>query len=125
MVSGPDAAALADQVWPCYDSVLGDFDDYEVWRSDLFGRHAGREGFRLAVAVGVGTVVGFSWGYVGQRGQYWSDLAYAALPADVADEWIGGHFELVELAVLPSVGGPASVKRFMIASSTVSTGAAC
>lgn len=102
LIVGRDAAALADQVWPCYDAVFGDFDDYEVWRTELFERHAGREGFRLAVAVSDGTVVGFSWGYVGQRGQYWSDLAYEALPQDVADDWIGGHFELVELAVLPS-----------------------
>lgn len=105
LIAGRDAVALADQVWPCYDRVFGDVDDYEVWRSELFDRHAGREGFRLAVALDVGTVVGFSWGYVGRRGQYWSDLAYEALAADVADEWIGGHFELVELAVLPSSRG--------------------
>lgn len=102
LIDGHDAVALADQVWPCYDTVFGDFDDYGAWRSDLFERHAGREGFRLAVAIDGGTVVGFSWGYVGQRGQYWSDLAFEALPRDIAAEWIGGHFELVELAVLPS-----------------------
>lgn len=102
LVSGPDALELAGQVWPCYDAVFGDFEDYESWRSDLFERHAARQGFRLAVALEDGTLSGFSWGYVGHRGQYWSDLAYEALPHEVAADWVGGHFELVELAVLPS-----------------------
>jgi ribosomal protein S18 acetylase RimI-like enzyme len=29
----------------------------------------------------------------------------AALPPPVADQWIGGHFEFVELAVLPAFRG--------------------
>lgn len=102
LVPAVDAPVLAGQVWTCYDAVFGDFDDFDVWRTDLFERHAGRDGFRLAVAVMEAEVVGFSWGYVGARGQYWSDLAYAALPPDIAADWIGGHFELVELAVLPA-----------------------
>jgi GNAT superfamily N-acetyltransferase len=40
-------------------------------------------------------------GYIGERGQYWTDLAREALPAEVADDWVGGHFEFVELGVLP------------------------
>ena len=99
---GPVAAAgLAEQLWPCYDEVFGDFSDFETWRSDMFGRHTARSGYRLAVAVDGPVVAGFSWGYVGERGQYWADLAAGALPARVADEWVGGHFEFVELAVLP------------------------
>lgn len=102
LTTGADAIALGDQVWPCYAAVFGDFDCYERWRSDLFERHAAREGFRLAVAVEGERLVGFSWGYVGQRGQFWSDLVHEALPHDVVTDWVGGHFELVELAVLPS-----------------------
>jgi ribosomal protein S18 acetylase RimI-like enzyme len=93
------ALELADQVWPCYQEVFGDFDDAAAWRADLFDRHAGREGFRLAVARERDMVAGFSWGYVGQRGQYWPDLVCAALSPALADEWVGGHFEFVELAV--------------------------
>ena len=101
VVTGSQAAALAGDVWPCYDAVFGDVADEATWRADLVGRHAAREGFRLAAArTDDGTVVGFAWGYVGRRGQYWADLVHEALPADVADVWVGGHFELVELAVL-------------------------
>jgi ribosomal protein S18 acetylase RimI-like enzyme len=95
------AAGLARQVWPCYRDVFGDFDDFDTWRRDLFDPHAGRDGYRLAVALDGPTVAGFSWGYVGQRGQYWTDLVCAALPASVTDQWAGGHFEFVELAVSP------------------------
>jgi ribosomal protein S18 acetylase RimI-like enzyme len=94
------AERLADRLWPCYEAVFGDFDDLEIWRRDLFNRHAARAGYRLAVATDGDMVAGFAWGYVGERGQYWTDLVSGVLPREVADEWVGGHFEFVELAVL-------------------------
>lgn len=99
------AIGLAGQVWLCYRDVFSDFGDVDTWRRNLFERHAGRDGYRLAVAMDGLTVAGFSWGYVGQRGQYWTDLVCAALPASVTDLWAGGHFEFVELAVSPSYRG--------------------
>ncbi|MEU4198021.1 GNAT family N-acetyltransferase [Kribbella sp. NPDC026611] len=102
LLGGVDALPLAEQVWLCYDAVFGDSADFDTWRSDLFERHAARDGYRLAIAADEGRVVGFSWGYVGQRGQYWSDLVCKALPRELADEWVGNHFEIVELAILPS-----------------------
>jgi ribosomal protein S18 acetylase RimI-like enzyme len=115
-----DAPHLAPEIWPTYQEVFGDFDTYDHWRTDLYDRHASRDGYRLVTAaddsavdgsavVGSGVVgsgiVGFGWGYTGQRGQYWSDLVCEALPAAITDEWVGGHFELVELAVLPAYRG--------------------
>ena len=103
VVCGSDALPLAASIWPVYEQVFGDFADVETWRSDLFDRHAGRDGHRLAVAsADEEQVVGFAWGYVGLRGQYWSDMVDQALPQDVASVWVGGHFEIVELAVLPT-----------------------
>ncbi len=96
------AMALAGRIWPCYRDVFGDFADMQAWRDSMYDRHAGREGYRLAVGLAGSLVAGFSWGYVGQSGQYWTDLVCEALPASVTDEWVGGHFEFVELAVLPS-----------------------
>lgn len=92
---------LADQVWPCYDEVFGDFSDFAAWRTDMFARHATRSGYRLMVAAEDATVAGFSWGYLGERGQYWADLVADALPDRTADEWVGGHFEFVTLGVAP------------------------
>jgi hypothetical protein len=72
------AAGVADRIWPCYEAVFGDFGDAETWRRDMFERHAARAGYRLAVATDGGMVVGFAWGYIGQRGQYWTDLVRGA-----------------------------------------------
>ena len=95
------AARRAEDVWRCYDAVFGDRPDFVQWRSQMYGPHCARDGFRLALATEQDAVIGFAWGYIGSRGQYWSDLVEQALP-QVAHEWVGGHFEFVELAVLPS-----------------------
>jgi ribosomal protein S18 acetylase RimI-like enzyme len=100
-----DVDHLAAQIWPVYETVFGDFESYELWRADLFDRHAARDGYRLVTAVDDSTLVGFGWGYTGQRGQYWSDLVCNSLPQAITDEWVGGHFEVVELAVLPGCRG--------------------
>lgn len=101
LLTGSDAPSLAARVWPCYDQVFGDFTDYATWRSELFERHAGRDGYRLAVAIRGDQVTGFAWAYIGQRGQYWTDLVHNTLPPEVVAQWVGGHFEFIELAVLP------------------------
>lgn len=102
LLTGSGALPLAANVWACYDQVFGDFADYATWRSELFERHAGRDGYRLAAAtIDADQVIGFAWGYVGQRGQYWSDLVHDALPREVVEQWVGDHFEFVELAVSP------------------------
>lgn len=98
----PEATAgLAQEIWPCYDEVFGDFPDFETWRTDMFARHATRDGYRLVVATSGTHVAGFAWGYIGERGQYWADLAANSLPEPVAGEWVGGHFEFVTIGVAP------------------------
>ena len=68
-------------------------------------QHVARKGFRLAVATVDDRMVGFGYGYTGERGQWWSDRVVERLPAEITDEWVGGHFEFVELAVDPKVQG--------------------
>ena len=68
-------------------------------------RHVEREGFRLAEATVGGVLVGFAYGYTGQRGQWWTDRVVSLAPAEIVDAWVGGHFEFVELAVDPAVQG--------------------
>lgn len=88
--------------------------------------HAGRSGFRLVGAVeararagagsptaddvppgrdGRGELLGFAYGYTGERGQWWSDWVAATAPRHVVDAWVGGHFEVVEIAVRGSAQG--------------------
>lgn len=104
IVDGKAAAAYAAPVFALYDTVFGDFPDEDAWREQMYDRHRVRDGFRLTVALDNEQLVGFAWGYRGDHGQFWPDLVARTLP-DVAAEWIGGHFEFVELAVAPAARG--------------------
>jgi ribosomal protein S18 acetylase RimI-like enzyme len=95
-VDDDDSAAL----YPVYQAVFGDEPDYSAWRSEIWDPHSTRAGFRLARAYEGGRLVGFGYGYTGERGQWWTDQAARVLPRDVADEWLGGHFEIVSIGVV-------------------------
>ena len=103
LVCGTAALVYATKVWACHHRVFGDdYPDYDTWYSRLFGMHARREGHRLALAQqDDDIVIGYGWGHIGQRGEYWSDLLCDALSERIASQWVGGHFDVVELAVLP------------------------
>jgi ribosomal protein S18 acetylase RimI-like enzyme len=93
------------QVFEVYDAVIGDQPDYAAWRSGVWDRHAARDGFRLVRAYDEERLVGFGYGYTGAGGQWWTDHAATVLAPDVADEWLGGHFELVSIGVLETARG--------------------
>lgn len=67
--------------------------------------HRGRDGFRLLGARRNGVLLGFVYGYTGERGQWWSEHVAAHAPDELVDTWLGGHLEIVELAVLPEARG--------------------
>lgn len=92
----------AEELWPVYDAVFADQPDAATWRAEVWDRHVARAGFRLARAYDGGALVGFAYGYTGEAGQWWTDHAREVLPAHVADAWLGGHFEVVTLGVLPA-----------------------
>ena len=73
---------------------------FEAWNEAVWQKHRARDGVRLARAYDGDALVGFAYGYTGQRGQWWTDNAARVLEADVADAWLGGHFELVSLGLL-------------------------
>ncbi|MGZ4426560.1 MAG: hypothetical protein ACXVEV_00960 [Nocardioidaceae bacterium] len=80
-------------VWPVYESVFGDYSDYETWRGAVWDKHSVRTGFRLARAYDADVLVGFAYGYTGEHGQCWTDNARKVLEPEVAEAWLGGHFE--------------------------------
>jgi ribosomal protein S18 acetylase RimI-like enzyme len=96
------AQQRAADVYAVYDAVFGDVASEDEWRAGTFDKHCARQDFRLVAAEDDGSLGGFAYGYVGERGQWWSDRVVEALSPSVADVWVGGHFEFVELAVLPS-----------------------
>ncbi len=104
LLSAEQAAAHRDAVLAVWTTVFGQVEDPQAWTVSPWDRHRSRAGYRLALAHDDDRLVGFSWGYTGERGQYWSDRIVPELGAQ-ADAWVGGHFEFVELAVLPQERG--------------------
>lgn len=100
-------------VFDVYDAVFGDQPDYAAWRSGVWDRHVARDGFRVARAHAEGRLVGFGYGYTGERGQWWTDRAASVLAPETAEEWLGGHFELVSVGVLPDVRGGGIGRQLM------------
>lgn len=102
-----DSVAAGDGagVWPVYESVFGDDADYETWRGNVWEKHSGRAAFRLARAYDADVLVGFAYGYTGDHGQWWTDNALKVLKSDIAESWLGGHFELVSIGVLDAARG--------------------
>ncbi|WP_050722744.1 GNAT family N-acetyltransferase [Microbacterium sp. GCS4] len=95
-----EADTHRDAVLTVWESVFGPVSDPEAWRVSLWDRHRSRAGYRLVLAWEDEQLAGFGWGYTGERGQYWSDRILAEVGPRIT-EWGGGHFEIVELAVLP------------------------
>jgi ribosomal protein S18 acetylase RimI-like enzyme len=101
-----DVAALdiADELGGVFAAAFGApayDEEVERFATDQLPTHAARDDFKLVAARSEDGVVGFAYGFTGQRGQWWSDRIAAAISPELAAEWIGGHFEVVELAVHP------------------------
>lgn len=95
---GSGAAAQADAVAAVWCDAFDPIEDLQEWRDTIFDRHRERESYRLAVATDASGPVGLAWGYIGRRGQFWPDRVLDRL-GRIAEHWVGGHIEFVELAV--------------------------
>ena len=103
-LSGAEASEHRDEVLGLWSVVFGRVDDPDGWAASPWDRHRSRLGYRLALARDDERLIGFAWGYTGERGQYWSDFITRELGSSV-EGWVGGHFEFVELAVIPEARG--------------------
>ena len=71
-------------------------------RAEIMRRHFGRRGYRGFIALDAGRLIGFTYGYTGDPGQYWYDKVWAAMTPAQRMAWMEPeHFEFVELAVHP------------------------
>lgn len=100
-------------MWAAYDEIFGDQPDIATWRANMWDRHVARDGFRLATAVEDGRVLGFAYGYTGERGQWWPDAIAAVWPEELVAEWLGGHFELVSVGVVSAARGHGLGRRLL------------
>jgi ribosomal protein S18 acetylase RimI-like enzyme len=80
-------------------------DEADRFATEQLPTHSRREGFRLVLVEEGEQAIAFAYGYTGERGQWWSDWVAGLAPARLVETWVGGHFELVELAVDPARQG--------------------
>lgn len=111
VLSPAEAGQSAPELAAVYLSAFGapGYDE-EPARAEQFGNeqlplHSQRDGFKLVVARHDERIVGFAYGFTGQRGQWWSDRLVETASAEIVEEWVGGHFEFVELAVAVEAQG--------------------
>jgi len=111
-VLAPDEAVhAAPELGAVYLSAFGapGYDEEparaEEFATEQIPLHSQRDDFKLVVSRDAGKLTGFAYGFTGHRGQWWSDRVAAAVSPELADEWIGGHFEVVELAVVVEAQG--------------------
>ena len=111
VLDGPGALAVLDDLADVYRAAFT-AEPYaetaervrQVTRDQL-PSHTARDGFRCAVVREAGRMRGFCYGFTGRAGQWWTDQVTAAVPEALAGEWVGGHLEVVELAVDPVAQG--------------------
>jgi ribosomal protein S18 acetylase RimI-like enzyme len=105
LVTGEPGERRTSEVWHLYDPIFGDQPDESTWRQGVWDRHVARDGFRLVIAYDAAEPVGFGYGYTGTHGQWWTDRAAEVLADEVGTAWLGGHFELVSIGVVPEARG--------------------
>lgn len=107
VLDGRGAARIADELTGVYRSAFTapGYDESEEsvehFRTEVLLVHVDRAGFRCATLRIEEELVGFAFGHTGARGQWWTDRLAERLPQPIGDAWVGGHFDVVDLAVEP------------------------
>ncbi len=92
---------MRDAVVAIYDAAL-ESENGERWFGEWLPRHAERADFVFLVARDGVEVVGFTYGYAGTYGQWWTDRVADVLDPGQSAAWLDPpHFEVVELHVRP------------------------
>ena len=98
-------AALREQLAEVYADAFsgppygGTLEQARTWAAERLVVQLGYPAFQLVTAERGGRLIGFGYGVLGGEDQWFTQMIRARLPADVAQTWLGGHGELVELAV--------------------------
>jgi GNAT superfamily N-acetyltransferase len=102
-IDEPDV--LVPQVAEVYASAFSIFRDapteqeVRAFSRQTLPQQAGREGFRFIAAFDDDVLVGFIYGFHGERGEPWEQWIHARMPAAAYDEWFVNQFDLTEFCV--------------------------
>ncbi len=111
VLDGPAALDVTDELAATYRAAFTapgyDETEEQVQRfaTEMLPLHCDRAGFRLALVREAAGVRGFGYVFTGERGMWWVERIRDTAPpeaGDVVAEWLGGHLEVVLLAVDPA-----------------------
>jgi broad specificity phosphatase PhoE len=114
VLDGPAALDVAAELVELYRAAFTapGFDETDAqvqhFATEMLPLHTTRAGFRLVLARKGGRSLGFGYGFTGEHGMWWVERLKETAPPEAAGvlaEWLGGHFEVVELAVEPGAQG--------------------
>lgn len=72
-------------------------------RARIASQHGQRPGFRAFCALhGDGRVLGMTYGYRSEPGQWWHEAVAAAISPEAYQAWLSDAYELAEVAVAPA-----------------------
>ena len=111
-----DAAGFAPHVKTAahiYGAAMQRGPEMVVQRCEIMHTHLSRRGYLAVVALDDDEPVGFGYGYLGRRGEWWHDIVVDALGRDLGDRWMADAFELAELHVLPAHQGQGLGRRVL------------
>ncbi len=98
-----DPIPLAPELREVHRAALGPGALSDSWAAERLPRHSERRDFAFLVVRCRGAVVGFGYGYTGERGQWWTEHVARSLTGLQRAEWLDvPHYEVVELHVHPA-----------------------
>jgi ribosomal protein S18 acetylase RimI-like enzyme len=101
-----DLARRLDDVIEVYGQAMGYPPTLTTARRGYVAGHVRRPGFRsVATLDDQGRLLGFGYGYVSAKGQWWHDRVREGMRRDQRRYWLGDCFEVVELHVRPAAQG--------------------
>ena len=92
-------------------------------RRSVLAGHLERQGLRGVAALDRNRLVGITYGYLGEPGQWWHDHVATAMGAPLAATWLSSAFEVCELHVRPEHQGT-GLGRTLLDALLTDTGAA-
>jgi GNAT superfamily N-acetyltransferase len=95
---------LAAELRELHRSALGPGALSDEWAAERLPAHTLRQGFVFLAARGKDDdILGFAYGYTGERGHWWADRVARAFTAAQRDEWLEQpYYEVAELHVRPA-----------------------
>jgi ribosomal protein S18 acetylase RimI-like enzyme len=120
-VSAEELRARLDEALAVYVTAMGYTPGTNEQRAPMWLSHMPRAGWRCVAALdSCDRLVGISYGYRGQTGQWWHEQVRRGLAAmkgpsgaSAVERWMADYYELTELHVLPAMQGRGIGERLL------------